>query len=420
VNYVLDADRHGLKIPNLRRLVAEGSHASGVKGVVPTVTYPAHTTMVTGVSPAKHGILTNNPFDPLSKNMGGWYWYADEIKTKTLWEAALQKGLKVSAVDWPVTVGAQIPFLIPQLFSGPQPAPNDARILRTVSTPGLVQEVEKAVGEYPAGYIYTLEADGKRAAANRYVIQTKKADLHLAYLSSLDEEQHLSGPFSRGSLEILKGIDRLVGQLRETFERVHRGNSVVCVVSDHGFVRVEKEIRLNALFRKRGWIQTDDKGIVQSWQVFAWGADGSAAIVLNNFKDKLLHNEVKRTLEELKEDPNNGIALLLDQNSTGELGGFNGATFVLGMKPGYSNSKDLDLPLIVRKESQGGEHGYLPTLADMDAAFFMVGKRIPAGVNLGRMDMRDIAPTLAEILGLKLEQAEGKSLHTVITGKKMP
>src|SRR2546422_2926237 len=62
-DYVLEADRHGLKIPNLRRLVAEGAHASGVKGVVPTVTYPAHTTMVTGVSPAKHGILTNNPFD---------------------------------------------------------------------------------------------------------------------------------------------------------------------------------------------------------------------------------------------------------------------------------------------------------------------------------------------------------------------
>src|SRR5437870_2487330 len=67
-DYVLDADKHGLKIPNLRKLVAEGAHASGVTGVLPTVTYPSHTTMVTGVSPARHRIIANSPFDPFSKN----------------------------------------------------------------------------------------------------------------------------------------------------------------------------------------------------------------------------------------------------------------------------------------------------------------------------------------------------------------
>jgi hypothetical protein len=61
-DYVLEADKHQLKIPNLRRLVREGTFASGVKGVLPTVTYPSHTTMVSGVSPAKHGIVANIPF----------------------------------------------------------------------------------------------------------------------------------------------------------------------------------------------------------------------------------------------------------------------------------------------------------------------------------------------------------------------
>ena len=75
-DYVLDADKQGLKIPNLRRLVAEGAHATGVTGVLPTVTYPSHTTMVTGVAPAKHGVIANSPFDPFSKNLNGWYWYA--------------------------------------------------------------------------------------------------------------------------------------------------------------------------------------------------------------------------------------------------------------------------------------------------------------------------------------------------------
>src|SRR4026208_238528 len=85
-DYVLDADKHGLKIPNLRRLAAEGAHASGVTGVLPTVTYPSHSTMVTGVAPSKHGIIANSPFDPFSKNLNGWYWYAEDLKVPTLWD----------------------------------------------------------------------------------------------------------------------------------------------------------------------------------------------------------------------------------------------------------------------------------------------------------------------------------------------
>src|SRR5450432_1560036 len=56
-DYVLEADRNRLRIPNLRRLLRDGAHATRVAGVLPTVTYPSHTTLVTGVSPARHGIL---------------------------------------------------------------------------------------------------------------------------------------------------------------------------------------------------------------------------------------------------------------------------------------------------------------------------------------------------------------------------
>src|SRR5271170_3446393 len=73
---VTQADQHGLKIPNLRRMMAEGAYAEGVTGVTPTITYPSHTTLITGVWPAQHGILGNTKFDPLMENMGGWYWYA--------------------------------------------------------------------------------------------------------------------------------------------------------------------------------------------------------------------------------------------------------------------------------------------------------------------------------------------------------
>jgi predicted AlkP superfamily pyrophosphatase or phosphodiesterase len=62
--YYLDADRLGLQIPNIRALQREGVFAAGATSVMPSVTFPSHTTMVTGVNPARHGILNNAVFDP--------------------------------------------------------------------------------------------------------------------------------------------------------------------------------------------------------------------------------------------------------------------------------------------------------------------------------------------------------------------
>jgi Type I phosphodiesterase / nucleotide pyrophosphatase len=113
---VFEAEKRGLKIPNLRSFLREGAHASGVVGVLPTVTYPSHATLLTGVSPAKHGIVGNTTFDPTNINQGGWYWFAEDIKVPTLWDAARAKGLIVGNVHWPVSVGAaSINWNLPQI-----------------------------------------------------------------------------------------------------------------------------------------------------------------------------------------------------------------------------------------------------------------------------------------------------------------
>jgi len=116
--YVLQAGAQSLKIPHLRRFLSEGTYSSGVHGVVPTVTYPSHTTLLTGTSPAAHGILANNTFDPLGKNFGGWYWYAEDIKVPTLWDAATDAGLITANVHWPVSVSARITWNLPQYWRG--------------------------------------------------------------------------------------------------------------------------------------------------------------------------------------------------------------------------------------------------------------------------------------------------------------
>src|SRR5437016_422265 len=126
-DYVLEADKHGLRIPNLRRLLTEGTYASGVAGVLPTVTYPSHTTMVTGVSPTTHGILSNTPFDPFRRNLEGWNWYAEDIKVSTLWDVVSRAGMVTSSVNWPVTVGANITYNIVQYWRSS--TPDDQKII---------------------------------------------------------------------------------------------------------------------------------------------------------------------------------------------------------------------------------------------------------------------------------------------------
>src|SRR5207245_6296225 len=73
-DYITAADARGAKVPHMRRFLREGSFAEGVEGVIPTVTYPSHTTLVTGGSPAKHGIFGNHTFDPLRHNQSSWSW----------------------------------------------------------------------------------------------------------------------------------------------------------------------------------------------------------------------------------------------------------------------------------------------------------------------------------------------------------
>ena len=407
-DYVLQADKHGLKIPHLRRFLKEGAFAAGVKGVVPTVTYPSHTTLVTGVLPSRHGILANTPFDPYGKNWGGWYWYAEDIRVPTLWDAAAAAGLTTANVDWPVTVGADITYNIPQYWRAE--TPDDHKIMRALSRPaGLLAEAEKELGSYPEGNDYTVAADQQRAKFNVYLLEKKKPRLLLCYFSGLDTEEHESGPYSPGTFAVLEQIDALVGQVRAAAERVGNGRAVVCIVSDHGFFRVEKEVRLNSVFREEGLLELNEKGKVSSWKAFAWSSSGSAAVLLSDPNDAAVASKTRSVLGELARDPNHGIQSVLEKGDIARIGGFPNATFLVGMREGFKISEEASGPRL-RSFKASGSHGFLPDQPEMNSVFFISGPGIPSALPLGFIDMRDIAPTLATILAISLPQAEGRVL----------
>jgi predicted AlkP superfamily pyrophosphatase or phosphodiesterase len=402
-DYVTQADRYGLKMPELRRLLAEGAHASGVRGVLPSVTYPSHTTLVTGVSPEAHGILANKPFDPEDRNQDGWYWYAEDIRVKTLWQAAAEAGLNVASVDWPVTVGASIRWNIPQVWRAN--TPEDAKLSRALATPGLLAELEGALGPWAAGHAWAVDADRQRARFNAYLLEHKKPDLQLGYLTSLDSVEHDHGPGSSEALADLEALDALVGELRRSAEK--SGPAYFAVVSDHGFVRTERELQLNEALREAGLISLDARGRVTAWRAASWTSAGTAAIMLKDPRDEEVRRQVAAVLDRLKADPANGIERVLSGDDLAKAGGFPGAAFVVAMRTDRRIGRRLEPPVLDEQVVYHGDHGFDPENSEMDASFLIVGPGIQPGRDLGRIDMRDVAPTLARLLHISLPAAQG-------------
>ena len=82
---------------------------------------------------------------------------------------------------------------------------------------------------------------------------------------------------------------------------------------------------------------------------------------------------------------------------------------MVGLEPGFKVGSALTGAVVRAAAAPGGTHGYLPGPRDMESSFFIIGEGIPAGRDLGRIDLRDVAPTLAARLGVTLPRAQGRN-----------
>lgn len=403
---VIEAEKRGLKVPNLRRFVKEGAHATGVVGVLPTVTYPSHVTLVTGASPARHGIVGNTTFDPMQINEGGWYWYASDIKVPTLWSAAGAAGKTVGNVHWPVSVGAAgVAWNLPQIWRTGHA--DDAKLVTALATPGLVAELERATGEtYAAGIDESIAGDENRARFAVELIEAHRPELLTAYFTALDHEQHAQGPGTPQAHAVLERIDAIVGKLVAA-ERTAHPDAVIAIVSDHGFETISRETSFFRAFIDAGLIRLDDKDKVAGWEAMPWPSGGSVAIVLARKGDAALERKVAELLGRMKADPANGIAAIADAGEIARMGGNPTAAFYVNMAPDATSAGFAGASAPLRGTPKyKGTHGYFPQAKTLRSAFLIMGHGVPAGRSLGEIDMRAIAPTLAKVLGVTLEGAE--------------
>jgi hypothetical protein len=371
---VLEADKHQLRLPVLRSFLREGSYAQQVINVNPTVTNPNHTTLVTGVLPLEHGIYNNRPFAAMAKLPKGYSAYA-EIKAPTLWGAAKKAKLRTASIFWPVTKKAHdIDF---NLVEG-----ND-------------------------------EDDQKIADDAIALIEQKRPDLLTVHFVAADHAQHEHGPFSAEGNAALERIDIQIGRVVAAHRRVYPG-SVVAIVSDHGFDKVTHQVNLNAGLAEAGFIKLSGEGedrVVTSWKAFAWYVGSSAMIVFENPKDQQVRAETVAYLQKLAADPSNGIERIYAREDYANRGLPPGVAYIVAFKPGYRMGNSMSGALV--KKSKGGSHGAFSTRdarPDMHSSFFITGPGIVAGRNLGTIDMRQIAPTLATELKISFPAAKAPPL----------
>jgi predicted AlkP superfamily pyrophosphatase or phosphodiesterase len=408
-NDVLEAAQRGFHVPVLAGLVANGAYATGVRNVLPTVTYPNHTTLITGVYPSRHGIANNLVFDPLQKTNGAWYWYTRDLKVPTLWDAVHDAHGVVASLEWPVSVGARsIDYNMVE--DSRAETTNDEELNRALSTPGLPEMLEKATGiAYADADGETVEKDVARTRYAAALIRLKHPRFMTLHLRGLDHTEHTYGPGTPQAIDALARLDAATGELIAAARKAEP-DMVVAVVSDHGFAAVQHDVNLIAPFVKAGLITLNAQNKPTQWQASLWGG-ASVAVVLAHPNDAALKAKVGDLLKQLAADPANGIAAIADSAEIARMGGTPMASFWIDFKPGYEMGQKPDAPA-VSEGAVKGTHGYFPSHPEMRATFILEGpaRSVAKKGSLGEIDMRDIAPTLAKILKVSLPQADGHPL----------
>ncbi len=386
--YLRDRDKDGERIPNLRTLMAKGQVADGVTGVWPTITWPSHTTLLTGVPPDVHGILGNRR--PRAEG-GDYYWTADLIKVpSTLLTCAAAQHLTTAAVTWPVTVGAPLTWNLPEYFQRRNGGSMDTESVASKAVPAdLVDQITKDEPSFPQQWM----DDRTRTLATVWLLKHKQPDLLLVHLVDLDSDQHDLGPFNVPSRATLERTDALIGEMMHALPKDYD----IVVAADHGFERVDHTANLNVLLEQHGMT-----GKVRALGGLAVTDDAAVAAFLRE-ESVAGKDGIGRVIpaEELaKYAPSLRGELLAVAPAEHFMFGMGGA-------PPPADAATHDRPDAAKPAGpqyltppyEKGNHGFWPVREDYSSVFILAGPGVKAG-HLGRIEMVSIKDRLANVLGI--------------------
>jgi len=391
------------RLPNLRRLAERGAIATSMEAVFPTTTWPTHVSMVTGVSPKAHGVVANHILNRQTRTAedltGDPIYDAPALlRAPTVYDLAHRVGLRTAAVDWPATRNATtLDFNLPFF--------KDQRIFETQTARAVWEELS-ALG-YPMHRqgewallpkrFYKDEMVGRVAA---HVSRRHEPVLLLLHFLCVDSFQHLFGPRSPEAYWALEYVDGLIGRFLDSLPAPGLDETTVFVVSDHGFLPSNREIRPNVRLRKLG-AQREARFVMNHGAGALYRLDADPGAV-EQLAREIAAMEGVSGMWPANEYEALGLPAPADHHQVADV--------MFEAAPGYSYGDAADGPDEHGAPKYLGTHGQRPIYADNAAFFLAVGAGIRRGVPLGQIKSRDVAPTVAATLGLRMEAVEGAVL----------
>jgi len=403
-----------VRMPALRRLAERGVVARRMQCVFPSTTWPTHASMVTGVRPDRHGVVANYVLNRQSRRAedltGDPIYDADRLlRAPTVYDAAHAAGRRTAAVDWPCTRrAASLDFNLPFF--------KDQRVFETATSPDVWRELGALglpidrLGEWsqlPKRFL----RDDVVADVAAHVLHRHAPDLLLVHFLCADSFQHLHGPRSPEAYWALEYVDHCVSRVLAalTAGALERDTTVL-VVSDHGFLPSAREIRVNVRLRQRGLLQVDAEGRITGGRArFVTNHGAGFVYVLDPADRESLVRDLKPELAALEGvtgvwEPSDygalGLPVPADNPMVGEL--------ALEAAEGYAFGDEARGEEYIGPPRYRGNHGHRPDHPDNGAFFLAAGVGVRRAGELGAIASRDVAPTVAHLLGIELGDVEGK------------
>lgn len=399
--------------PNLAKLIENGIYSTQLSSVYPSMTYVVHTTMVTGLYPDKHGIIHNYPFQPfVDYKQQAWHWYRSAIQASTIYDMAKEAGLKTASLMWPVSGGAKTNYNFPEIIA--LPGENQVTKILKNGSPLFCLNMAIKYGRHLSG-AKQPQLDDFTTNMAVDTIKHKKPNLLLCHLIELDDLKHDVG-IEHDSLEhVYQEMDQRIGRIVTTVQELGLGDQTsFMVLGDHGQFTIKKRIFLNQYLYEKGWIKDDHiSGKKQSPLYFQ--SSGGAAYLHVDQNNSPNQKEIEELLSALRADFSEEIEAIFNRE---QLDSFSISPNISYMIEGISGVAFSDAvsetgQLMEDLESQqllSGDHGYHPDKENYQCGFVLSGPAIKRRGNIGPIKMVDIAPTIANLLGIEFPHRDGSSV----------
>ncbi|MBR4081176.1 MAG: alkaline phosphatase family protein [Clostridia bacterium] len=367
------------------QLLRRSAVSTRLKTIFPAVTYPTHTTMVTGVLPARHGVENNRPFQPeVDPAMRRWYWDAANIRVPTLFDAVKSAGGTCAAIFWPVTGRSRaIRWNLPEVMA--LPGENQVlKILRYGSAGWILTTAPKYLRKVQAfrePWISDLACD---MACD--VIRHHQPDLTAVHFVDLDEKRHHHGTDSPEARAALARMDDRVRRVWEAMQSAPgMEDALLVILSDHGQADTDHPVLLADALAAAG-VPAQVQSCGMSAYVYTDKPDQAAAALASV----------------------GGVSHVYDRVELDGLGCPAEIALAVEAAPGVVFADNMP-----QAYHEKATHGYGPGHPAERCLFAASGTGIHPG-ELPEMPMTSVAPTVAGLMGVVLPGAEGVDLSNRI------